>query len=93
MKTITKAGTIKKMAMLLAALAMTATIVAGPASADEIDLDGDDGLFFLGYPGYSIVDDVDYKNVRERNDRDGECRVQDVDLDGFIAEYELTCYY
>lgn len=93
MKTITKAGKMKKMAMLLVAMAMTATMVAGPASADEIDLDRDEGLFFLGYPGYSIVDDVDYENVRERNDRDGECHVQDVDFDGFIAEYELTCYY
>jgi hypothetical protein len=40
-----------------------------------------------------MIEDIDYENVRERNDRDGECRVDDLDFDGFIAEYELTCYY
>ena len=56
------------------------------------DIDDD---YFLGhYPGiYSTVGDVDYKNVRERNWRDGECLVTDVDRDGFIAEYDYTCYY
>ncbi len=56
------------------------------------DIDDD---YFLGYyPGiYSTVGDVDYKNVRERNWRDGECLVTDVDQDGFIAEYDYTCYY
>ena len=56
------------------------------------DIDDD---YFLGhYPGiYSTVGDVDYKNVRERNWRDGECFVTDVDRDGFIAEYDYTCYY
>lgn len=76
----------KKLAVLAATMA-----VAGPASADDLD---EDAVFLFGYPGYySVVDDVDYKNVRERNDKDGECRVNDVDLDGFIAEYEVTCYY
>jgi hypothetical protein len=28
----------------------------------------------------------------KRNPRDRECFVNDVDLDGFIAEYELVCY-
>lgn len=75
----------KKLAILAAMAA------AGPASANE--LDGDDTFF--GYPGYfySVVDEVEYENVRERNDRDGECFVEDIDLDGFITEYELICYY
>jgi hypothetical protein len=46
----------------------------------------------FGYPAYSVINDVDSKNVRERNPRDGECFVDDVDLGGFIAEYELVCY-
>jgi hypothetical protein len=78
----------KLAAMVVTAMAMAA-VAAGPASAD--DFDGDDLLFF-GYPTYSVVDDVDYENVRERNPRDGECFVEDVDLDGFIAEYEIVCY-
>ncbi len=75
----------------LAVLAAITAAMAGPASADD-DLDRDDFLFF-GYPFYSVIDDVDYENVRERNDKDGECRVDDVDLHGFIAEYEIVCYY
>jgi hypothetical protein len=66
-----------------------AAVAAGPAAAD--DFDGDDLLFF-GYPAYNVVDDVEFQNVRERNPRDGECFVDDVDLDGFVAEYELVCY-
>lgn len=88
----TNVGTMKKkLAVLLAATATVATmaITADPASAD--DFDGDE--LFFGYPGYSTVDDVDYVNVRERNDRDGECRVDDIDRDGFVAEYEIVCYY
>lgn len=81
----------KKLAILAATAAITAAMaVAGPASADDRDRDD---LLFFGYPFYSVVDDVDYENVRERNDRDGECRVEDVDFDGFIAEYEIVCYY
>lgn len=78
----------KLAAMAVAAMAMTA-VAAGPASAD--DFDGED-LFFFGSPNHSVIDDVDYENVRERNPRDGECFVEDVDLDGFIAEYDLVCY-
>ncbi len=78
----------KLTAMVVAAMAMAA-VAAGPASADDFDRDD---LLFFGYPTYSVVDDVDFENVRERNSRDGECFVEDVDLDGFIAEYELICY-
>ena len=69
-----------------------AAVAAGPASADEIDLDGDE-LLFLGYPAYSVIDDVDYENVRERNHKDRDCLVEDVDRDDFVAEYDLTCFY
>lgn len=77
----------KLAAMVVAVIAMAA--VAGPATAD--DFDGEELLFF-GYPAYSVVDDVDFENVRERSPRDGECFVEDLDLDGFVAEYELMCY-
>lgn len=80
----------KKLAAMAVAAMATAAVAAGPASAD--DLDGDELLLF-GHPGYSTIDDIDYENVRERNDRDGECRVADLDFDGFVAEYEITCYY
>ena len=90
-----KRGIKKKLMVLAATMAMTTAAVAGPASADRFD---EDDWRFRGYPGwgypyYNVIDDVDYENVRERNPRDGDCRVEDVDLDGFIAEYELTCYY
>ena len=79
----------KKLAAVVTAAMAMAAVAAGPASADEIDLDGDELLF----PAYSVVDDVDYENVRERNRKDGDCFVEDVDRDGFVAEYELTCLY
>ena len=82
----------KKLAAMVIATMAIATVAAGPASADEIDLDGDD--LFFGYPVFgAVIEEVDYENVRERNPRDGECFVEDVDLDGFIAEYELSCFY
>ena len=80
----------KKLAAMAAAAMAVSMLAAGPASADDFDRDD---LFFVGYPGYySVVDEIDYVNVRERNPRDGECSVTDLDLDGIIAEYELTCY-
>ena len=82
----------KKLAAVVTAAMAMAAVAAGPASADEIDLDGNE-LLFLGYPAYSVIDDVDYENVRERNHEDGDCFVEDVDRDGFVAEYELTCFY
>ena len=85
----------KKLTVLAATVAMAAMMTAaaaGPASADRLDLDEDD-LVFFGHPVYSVIDEVDYVNVRERSPRDGECSVEDIDLDGFIAEYELACYY
>jgi len=36
---------------------------------------------------------VNYENVRERSNKDGDCLVEDIDRDGFMAEYELTCFY
>ncbi len=82
----------KKLAAVVTAAMAMAAVTAGPASADEIDLDGDE-LLFLGYPAYSLIDDVDYENVREHNHKDGDCLVEDVDRDDFVAEYELTCFY
>jgi hypothetical protein len=83
-------GMKKKLAILAATAAMTMA-VAGPASADDFDLDRDE-LFFRGYPVYgSVVDDVDYKNVREGSRLDGECVADDVGFDGFVAEWEITC--
>ncbi len=82
----------KKLAAVVTAAMAMAAVAAGPASADEIDLNGDE-LLFLVYPAYCVIDDVDYENVRERNYKDGDCFVEDVDRDGFVAEYELTCFY
>jgi hypothetical protein len=50
-------------------------------------------VLFFGYPGYSLVDDVNYKNVCERNWRDGRCIVDNVDRDGSVVEYDYDCYY
>jgi opacity protein-like surface antigen len=80
----------KKLAAVVTAAMAMAAVAAGPASADEID--GDE-LLFLGYPAYSVMDDVDYENVRERNHKDGDCLADDVDRDGLVAAYELTCFY
>ena len=79
----------KKLTVLAAMLAMM-LVMAVPAWADDFDF-GDDDLVF-GLPGINVVDDVDVENVRERNSKDGECFVDDVDLDGFVAEWEITCY-
>jgi hypothetical protein len=82
----------KKLAAVVTAAMAMAAVAAGTASADEIDLDGDE-LLFLGYPTYSVIDDVDYENVRERNHKDGDCLVEDGDRDGYVTEYEFTCFY
>ena len=50
-----------------------------------------DGLF--GFPVVNVIDDINFRNVRERNPRDESCVVQDIDLDGWIAEWEILCYY
>ena len=81
----------KKLAILAATAATVAAMAtAGPASAHDRD---EDGPFYRGYPIYGIVDDVDYENVREGSHLDGECFADDVDLDGLVAEWEVTCYY
>lgn len=82
----------KKLAAVVTAAMAMAAVAASPASADKIDLDGDQ-LLFLGYPAYSVIDHVDYENVRERNHKDGDCLVEDVDRNGLVAEYEFTCFY
>ncbi len=82
----------KLAAMVMAAMAIAA-IAAPPASAGDFDFDDDEYNSFFFLPFIAVIDDVDFENVRERNDREGECYVDDVDLDGFIAEYEVTCFY
>jgi hypothetical protein len=79
----------KKLMVLTAMLAMM-LIMAVPAWAGDRDF-GDDDLVF-GFQGINVVDDVEFENVRERNPKDGECFADDVDLDGFVAEWEITCY-
>jgi hypothetical protein len=79
----------KKLTVLAAMLAMM-LVMAVPAWADDFDF-GEDDLVF-GFPSINVVDDVDVENVRERNPKDGECFADDVDLDGFVAEWEITCY-
>ncbi len=70
----------------LAILAATLVMAAGPASADAFD----DVVLFGST--YTIVEDVDFQNVRERNPRDGECIVDDIDRDGVITELDVTCF-
>lgn len=41
---------------------------------------------------FSVIDNVDVDNVHERNPLNGECVAEDIDLDGSIAGYEITCY-
>ncbi len=82
----------KKLAILAATAAMTMALTAGPASAGHRDLD--DELFFHGYPICgNVVDDVDYENVSESSHLDGECFADDVDFDGLVTKWELTCYH
>jgi len=57
---------------------------------DNDDFDDFDDFGF--FPFISVVDDVDFENVGERNSLEGECVPEDVDLDGFIAEWEITCF-
>ena len=98
----------KLAAMVMVAMTL-AVIAAGPASADDWNdrndphwngwndrndrNDWNDNDFYFGYPYIAVIDDIEYENVRERNNRDGECRVADLDFDGYIAEYEVVCYY
>ena len=44
------------------------------------------------FPFISVIDDIDFENVGERNSLEGDCVPEDVDLDGFIAEWEITCF-
>lgn len=76
----------KKLTILAATVAAMAA--ASPTSAHQLD---EDDLFLLGY--YNVMGEVDYENVPESSDLDGQCVAEDVDLDGFIAEWEFTCYY
>jgi hypothetical protein len=57
------------------------------------DVDDDDFFFspLFGFPFVSTFD-VDFENVGPRNDFEGECIPTDLDFDGFIAEWEVTCF-
>jgi Ni/Co efflux regulator RcnB len=48
--------------------------------------------FIFGSPFINVIEEVDTQNVRERNPLDGNCVVEDIDLDGVIAEWEIICY-
>jgi hypothetical protein len=80
---------IKKLMVMATMLAMM-LVMAVPAWADDLNF-GDDDLVF-GFPGINVVDNVEFENVRERTSKDWECIAVDVDLDGFVAEWEITCY-
>lgn len=70
--------------MLLAAT----LVVEGPASVDGLDRDE----LLFGLPAFSVIDDVDVDNVHERNPLNRGCVADDIELDGSIAGYEITCY-
>ena len=59
----------------------------------EFDIDHDFVDFdHFGFPFISVIDDIDTENVSGRNPLEGHCFPEDVDLDGFIAEWEIVCF-
>ena len=48
--------------------------------------------FVFGSPFINVIEEVDTQNVRERNPLKGDCVVEDIDLDGVIAEWKIICY-
>jgi hypothetical protein len=73
---------------------MPAALAADPASPDN-DRDRDEVVRHHDYPvfGAVVVYEVAYENVGERSRPDGGCFVEYDDLDGLVAEWEVTCYY
>jgi hypothetical protein len=69
--------------MVMATMLAMMLVMAVPTWADDL---------VFGSPGINVVDNVEFENVRERNSKDWECIADDVDLDGFVAEWEITCY-
>jgi len=60
---------------------------------DDIDVE-DLGFFpFIGFsPFVSVLDDLDIEQVGNNNPLEGSCVATDLDFDGFIAEWEVTCF-
>ena len=48
--------------------------------------------FVFGSPFINVIEEVYTQNVCERNPLEGDCVVEDIDLDGVIAEWEIICY-
>jgi len=97
----------KKTMLLAAMLAITVLMMAAaPAMANNNNNDRndndrnlrhffddlDDDLFFTGFSPLVVVDDVDFEEVGDNNRKEGECRIEDRDRDGFITEVELECF-
>ena len=47
---------------------------------------------FFAFPFFNVIDDVEFENVGQRSSLEGDCVVEDIDLDGWIAEWEVICY-
>ena len=86
----------KKTMLIAAMLAITVLMMAAaPAMANNNHHslnDLDDDLFFTGFSPLVVVEDVDFEEVGDNNRKEGECRIEDMDRDGFITEVELECF-
>jgi hypothetical protein len=57
---------------------------------DRHDVDDND---FIGFtPFISVLDDLETEQVGNNNPLEGDCVPTDLDFDGFIAEWEVTCF-
>jgi hypothetical protein len=63
---------------------------------DRHDVDDNDFIGvspFIGFtPFVSVLDDLNTEQVGNNNPLEGDCVPTDLDFDGFIAEWEVTCF-
>src|SRR5215212_7793865 len=63
---------------------------------DRHDVDDNDFLGFSPFIGFtpfvSVIDDLETEQVGNNNPLEGDCVPTDLDFDGFIAEWEITCF-
>jgi len=63
---------------------------------DRHDVDDNDFIGFSPFIGFtpfvSVIDDLDTEQVGNNNPLEGDCVPTDLDFDGFIAEWEVTCF-
>ncbi len=87
--------------LMLLAVSMLAVVSmsVSPVFAHDSDGDGwdEDNGFWIGAPSWDFWGepefDVEFEDAGNDSDLDGECYVEDIDWDGWISEWEITCYY